>query len=299
MVVSPSSFPAQILPIDFEEALRAATQRVLSAPTPRALAESIRYSLLAPGKRIRPRLTLACGRMLDLSREAILPPAIAIEMIHCFTLIHDDLPCLDNDDLRRGQPSNHKKFGEATALLAGDSLVAMAFEQLTAAAPHVGAPELIAALRRLAEALGPQGLCGGQSAELELGEKATRRDVEAVHRAKTGALFSAALLIPRDFAGVSPESTPGMALDLFARELGCAFQVADDLEDAPQPGDEASERGSILRFQSRSEAARDAIRRVRAGGDALSACWKRGADPLLHLATELTSRIERLAATTD
>ena len=96
--------------------------------TPPHLQESIRYSLLSPGKRIRPRLLLASGQMLDVPHQALLPAAIAVEMVHCFTLIHDDLPCMDNDDFRRGIPTNHKKFGESLALLAGDSLMALAID---------------------------------------------------------------------------------------------------------------------------------------------------------------------------
>lgn len=238
-----------------ETALSDALARLLPG-TPASLADSIRYSLLAPGKRIRPRLALAAAQVLGTPIEAALRAALALEMIHCFTLIHDDLPCMDDDDLRRGQPTNHRKFGEATALLAGDALIGLAMQTCLESAEWVGAQQVQAAIRRLAWILGPSGVAGGQALELELGGLAgpdyapsarspiQRADIERLHRAKTGYLFEAALLLPADLAGLtleSPQPPIVERLSVFAHQLGLSFQVMDDLEDWAQ--DQAERNG--------------------------------------------------------
>lgn len=247
---------------DLELELSKALDRHLAkkdGATPANLAESIRYSLLGPGKRIRPRLVLTTAEMLGLKREAALSAALALEMIHCFTLIHDDLPCMDDDDFRRGRPSNHKKFGEAVALLAGDGLIALAIDTLMDAEVHVTPTQLLAATRRMSWAMGTRGVIGGQAAESLLNDKSTAQDLRQMHAMKTGALFSAALLLPSDLSGIDPASSKGKALASFAAELGLAFQVADDLEDAAE---EKTDPTSILNYMTLEAALKDTLARL-------------------------------------
>lgn len=196
---------------------------------PSRLAESIRYSLLAPGKRVRPCLVLmaceACGGDL----EQALPAASAIEMVHCYSLIHDDLPAMDDDDLRRGRPTNHIQFDESTAILAGDGLLTLAFEVL---ARDLHPSELAAAcVLELAQAAGCVGMVGGQQADLE-GESnpdLTLAGLEAIHRRKTGALLCAALRMGGRIGGADPQTL--RSLTIYGESVGLAFQIADDLLD--------------------------------------------------------------------
>lgn len=262
---------------DLERALAQALDRHLNdrdGQTPANLAESIRYSLLAPGKRIRPRLTLACARMIGLDPAAALPAALAIEMIHCFTLIHDDLPCMDDDDFRRGRPSNHKVHGEALALLAGDALMMVALDTFAEAASGVRAPDFARALKRFAWASGPRGVIGGQAAESLLGARSKLPDLERMHAMKTGALFSASLLIPKDLAGIPDQGARGESIEHFAAALGLAFQVADDLDDDIEDAkNEAREPTSVLFYISAEQARTDTLRRLQAATQALCESW--------------------------
>lgn len=202
---------------------------------PARLSDAMSYSLMAGGKRLRPILTLwaaeACGAGGDLA----MPSAVALEMIHTYSLIHDDLPAMDDDDLRRGRPTCHKAFDEATAILAGDGLLTLAFEVIARyQKPAEAVPECVAIL---AEAAGPKGMVGGQMADLqaETRDDATLNELEAIHRRKTGALLSAALRLGATVAGASGYEKA--ALDRYGRNVGLAFQVVDDLLDAT--GDEA------------------------------------------------------------
>ena len=256
------------------------------------LIESIRYSLLAPGKRIRPRLLLACAEMLDLPVKQALPAAAALEMIHCFTLIHDDLPCLDNDDFRRGKPSNHKIFGESTALLAGDALIPLALEVFldSEAEPRV----LIKALKRLLWASGPRGVIGGQAAEMTLNEHSGLADLKQMHRQKTGALFAAALLIPKDLSGITDQSPQGLAISYFSDELGLAFQAMDDLHDQKQdqiPGTQAMKPLSILSHLSKAEVCKSTTEALHSAKDRLISLWGVKATPLAEAADEILNQI--------
>ena len=208
--------------------------------------------------------------MIGLATEAALPVALALEMIHCFTLIHDDLPCMDNDDFRRGLPSNHKKFGEAIALLAGDSLMPLATEVFLESFTHVPPPCFARGLARFTWAIGPRGVAGGQAAESLLGASSTLRDLYHMHELKTGALFTAALLIPKDLAGIEDSSPKGQAIAGFARELGIAFQVMDDLEDAPSDPGAPHAPTSVLHYQSAESSASEAHLRLSAACSGLS-----------------------------
>lgn len=275
--------------MDLELALKESLDRhfrLKNLKIPAHLEESIRYSLLAPGKRIRPRLLLACSEMIGLTFDAALPAALALEMVHCYTLIHDDLPCMDDDDFRRGMPSNHKKFGESTALLAGDALMAQAVDVFLDS--QVEPQRLTQGLRELVKAMGPKGVIAGQAAESELTSKSTLDDLESMHRLKTGALFSAALLIPKCFAGISDESPAGRSLIQFADELGLAFQVADDLEDQ-----EGSKPTSVLFYLSPEKASQRTIQRLQSASAALLEAWGQKAAGLKKIADEVILKIEK------
>ena len=199
------------------------------------LLEAMHYSLMAGGKRLRPILTMEFCRLCGGDTDAVLSAACGVEMLHTYSLIHDDLPCMDNDDLRRGKPSNHKVFGEATALLAGDALQALAFETVLSAPL---APER--ALRCgqiLTHAAGHAGICGGQQLDLEWeGCKLERDELMEIHLRKTSALIRAACLMGVAAAGGTPEQE--VAAARYADALGLAFQIRDDMLDVI--GDEAT-----------------------------------------------------------
>ena len=227
------------LPNHYTEALRQEIESALdsasqfSADCPDQLREAIRYSLLAPGKRLRPVLVLTACELCSTSerRHTALPAACAVEMIHAYSLIHDDLPAMDNDDLRRGLPTCHRKFDEATAILAGDALLALAFEMIGNLAP----PELAGrCCKELAAAAGACRLVGGQMEDM-LREKmignveSTLRAMEHVHHRKTGALMRVSLKLGGMIAG-APEQQLA-ALDEYGKYFGLAFQITDDLLD--------------------------------------------------------------------
>lgn len=256
------------------------------------LKEAVMYTLLSPGKRIRPRLVEASARLFHLKPEQYLPVSAAIEMFHAFSLIHDDLPCLDNDDMRRGKPSSHKAFGEAVALLAGDALLSLSIESLSKSFARVQPHWWHNGHKRFLRAIGPRGVIGGQAAELELGSEDTFEDVRSIHRQKTGALFEAAVLIPADFAGVPTNDASYIDLERFARTLGEAFQVMDDLEDVAQDASQVSR--SIFHYRPmqevlnelRTEAAATQKPLLNWGGD--------NARPLIDVAQEVLGRIDAL-----
>lgn len=192
------------------------------------LLDAMRYSLLAGGKRIRPILTLKCCEAAGGTLEQALPFACAVEMLHTYSLIHDDLPCMDDDDLRRGNPTNHKVYGECTATLAGDALQAAAFEVILSAPlpPQVTA----AAGLELARAAGALGMCGGQQLDME-GEKITLslEEVAWMNQLKTGCLLKAACVMGVLAAGVPMEDAKVSAAAAYAEAVGLAFQVKDDM----------------------------------------------------------------------
>jgi geranylgeranyl diphosphate synthase, type II len=209
-----------------EEALDSYTR--LSADCPPGLCEAVRYSLLAPGKRLRPRLVLMAAEACGGNIEAALPAAVAVEMIHAYSLIHDDLPCMDDDDMRRGRPTCHKAFGEALAVLAGDALLTMAFEVLA----RDVRPARVAAdcCLELARAAGPAALVGGQADDLD-GTNGTADigRLEAIHRRKTGAMFQVSIRLGAMIARGSRRQRS--ALERYGQRVGLAFQITDDLLD--------------------------------------------------------------------
>ena len=200
------------------------------AAAPPRLIEAIAYSILAGGKRLRPTLIIesasACGGD-DGARKIALSAAAAMELIHTFSLVHDDLPAMDNDDLRRGRPTNHKVFGEALAILAGDAMVTMAFELLATDAP----PPLVAPMiRELASGSGPCGMIGGQVLDMD-GEhrRLSLDELQRLHRMKTGALLMSSCRLGAMAAAASPSQLD--AVTHFGEHLGLAFQIVDDILD--------------------------------------------------------------------
>ncbi|PCM43825.1 (2E,6E)-farnesyl diphosphate synthase [Marinobacter sp. ANT_B65] len=221
--------------VDFLETCRTRvdaelSHRIESSSASERLQEAMRYSVLGGGKRIRPALSLAAANALGLSDDTALVPACAVELIHAYSLVHDDLPAMDNDELRRGRPTAHIAFDEATAILAGDALQALAFEWL-ADAPGIEASARLAMIKELARASGHHGMVGGQAIDLEsVGKSLTLAQLENMHRHKTGALIEASVRIGAlATPGVSEHSLN--ALTSYAKALGLAFQVQDDLLD--------------------------------------------------------------------
>ena len=217
----------------------AALDRLLAAPEglEARVYEAMRYSALAPGKRLRPLLVLAAARLFGVAQRSALQVAAAIEMVHAYSLIHDDLPAMDNSDLRRGRPTCHKQFDEATAVLAGDGLLTMAFEVLADPDTH-GDPavrcELVAAL---AQAAGAAGMVGGQMIDL-IAEKMSLDigQITRLQRMKTGALIAFSCEAGAILAKAPGE--PRHALRGYAHDLGLAFQIADDLLDVEGSAEE-------------------------------------------------------------
>jgi len=199
---------------------------------PPSIHEAMRYSVFAGGKRIRPILCLESARIFDTDVNAAHFPACAIEFIHTYSLIHDDLPALDNDDLRRGKPTNHKKFGEATAILAGDALLTLAFETIGAA--PVDGNRRVAMLTEISQAAGTvNGMVGGQVADLEAeGQPPNATTLEYIHLSKTAALIRASVTSGAICAGASPEDIA--RLRTFGESIGLLFQVMDDILDVEE-----------------------------------------------------------------
>ena len=196
---------------------------------PAMLHGAMRYSALAGGKRFRPVLVYATGRALGIDEEQLGPIAAAIEIIHAYSLIHDDLPAMDDDDLRRGLPTCHKAFDEATAILAGDALQALAFEVLARGLPEEN-PGSLEIVRLIATACGSTGMAGGQALDLgAVGRQISVQELETMHRLKTGALIRASVAAPCLLAGVGREICD--AVSRYGDCIGLAFQVHDDILD--------------------------------------------------------------------
>jgi len=234
--------------------------------------EAIRYSIFAGGKRLRPILCLAAAEVVGGSSHKVMPVACALEMIHTYSLIHDDLPAMDNDDFRRGQPTNHKVFGEAIAILAGDALVTEAFGLIARLPVKDGIdPErILQVIRLVVKAAGYRGMIGGQTIDLECENRTVSlATVEYMHVLKTGALISASLEAGAILGGGSPEQVALMTR--YGHHLGLAFQITDDLLDiegdaelmGKQPGSDAAKNKmtypALLGVARSKEAAREHV----------------------------------------
>ena len=227
------------MPENFKHRIAAYTERVdgrleaaLPQPTasPERLHHAMRYAVFNGGKRVRPLLVYAAGECLDVDARLLDAPAVAIELIHAFSLVHDDLPAMDDDDLRRGKPTVHKAYDEATAILAADALQPLAFSVLSAlegVTPDVA----LALVRLLADACGSTGMTGGQSIDLAAeGKILSASELEHMYALKTGALIHAAIVSPSLLRPDMPADS-ATALDKFGRNIGIAFQIKDDMLD--------------------------------------------------------------------
>ncbi|MBU6493535.1 MAG: polyprenyl synthetase family protein [Burkholderiales bacterium] len=199
---------------------------------PTRLHEAMRYAVLGGGKRVRPLLCHAAGELMQALPEVLDRAACALEMIHAYSLVHDDLPCMDDDALRRGKPTVHVQYDEATALLVGDALQTQAFVLLSEPVPALAAGQTAALVHELALASGSLGMAGGQAIDLEsVGKRLTRDQLETMHRMKTGALLRASVRMGAG-CGRALVDDEAAALDAYAGAIGLAFQVVDDILDA-------------------------------------------------------------------
>ena len=213
------------------EKVEAALDQSISVVYPEKIYDAMRYSLLAGGKRLRPILCLATCELTGGTIEMAMPTACALEMIHTMSLIHDDLPAMDNDDFRRGKPTNHKVFGDDIAILAGDGLLAYAFEYVAVHTQGVPAERLLSVVARLGHAVAATGLVGGQVVDLdsEGDTEVTLEKLNFIHTHKTGALLEASVVSGAELA--SADSAAIRQLTRYARNIGLAFQIIDDVLD--------------------------------------------------------------------
>ena len=253
------------------DAVRASIEEALTellpsrSPIAQPLVDAMRYAALGGGKRLRPMLTCASCMAFGGRLEDALPPACAVELIHAYSLAHDDLPAMDDDALRRGKPSCHAAYGEAVAILVGDALQALAFE-LLAGAPAGSAANRVAAVRLLAEGVGWRGMVGGQAFDMASeGQQLGLAELKALHAAKTGALLSAAVQIGALFANAS-EAQMAVAKG-FGDRVGLSFQIIDDVLDVtsdtatlgkPAGSDQQADKSTFVALMSWGEARQEA-----------------------------------------
>ena len=230
-------------------------------PVDKTLTEAMEYSLMAGGKRLRPVLLMAAADALGADGTRFLKTACAIEMIHSYSLIHDDLPAMDNDDYRRGKPTNHKVYGAGMATLAGDALLTLAFEVMLR--QQDAAPEtLVQVVREMSMAAGPDGMVGGQALDMESeGRQIDKETLRRMHMGKTGALFRAAIRSGAVLAGANEKQLD--ALTAYAEKFGLAFQITDDILDVvgdetvigkPVGSDEKNHKSTYVTLNSLEEA---------------------------------------------
>ncbi len=217
-----------------------ALDKSLEATEPQVvkIIESMKYSLMAGGKRIRPVLAIAACEMFEGNVDSVMPTAVALEMIHTMSLIHDDLPSMDDDDMRRGKPTNHVLYGEDVAILAGDALLSESFEHVARFTKGIPAERTVEVIRRLGNSVGAYGLAGGQVMDLECENKegTTREDLEWIHMHKTAALLKVAVAAGAIVGGANEEDVK--ACELYAEKIGLAFQIADDILDVTATSEE-------------------------------------------------------------
>ncbi len=227
--------------------VRAKVDRILAGLLPatgrpeRRLFDAMRYAALGPGKRLRPFLVAASADLFGLKEQFALRCGAAVELVHCYSLVHDDLPAMDDDDLRRGRPTVHAAWDEATAILTGDALQTLAFEVLADARTHPSAVVRLNLIAGLARAAGAEGMCGGQMLDMLAAHTDFKYgEIARLERMKTGALITFCCQAGALLGGAPPEAE--RALTAFAQDLGFAFQIADDLIDADGSEDEAGKR---------------------------------------------------------
>ena len=304
---SPESVPSSgELPatFDFAAYLKLSRDRVeialdgsMGPERPESLRDAMRYSLLAGGKRLRPILCLAACELVGGSWELAMPTAVALEMIHTMSLIHDDLPAMDNDDLRRGRPTNHKVYGDAMAILAGDAMLSRAFEMVAVRSANVPADRLLRVVGELALVSGAPGLVGGQVVDLESEGKAVDLEtLEYIHLHKTAALLRACVVTGALIGGASDQQLEAMRT--YANGIGLAFQIIDDILDVTASSEVLGKTAGKDLLADKTtypkllglEASREkALQLVRESKAALEP-WHDKAAPLLALADYVASR---------
>ena len=257
----------------------------------------MRYSLLAGGKRLRPILCLAACELAGSDPEKAIPTAVALEMIHTMSLIHDDLPSMDNDDLRRGRPTNHKVYGDAIAILAGDALLTRAFEMVSIRTSGIPAERLLKVVGELSLVSGAPGLVGGQVVDLESeGKEVDLETLEYIHLHKTGALLKACVICGAFIGGASEELIK--ALRIYARGIGLAFQIIDDILDVTSSSevlgktagkDLVADKTTYPKLLGLDESRKRANQLIIEAKGVLEP-WKNKAAPLLALADYITNR---------
>lgn len=280
-----------------EAALEAYLPPVTSRPG--TLHDSIRYSVLAPGKRLRPILVLAGAQAVSGSDcdEMVMRTACALECIHAFSLIHDDLPCMDNDDYRRGRLTNHKVYGDAMALLAGDALMVFAFQLIAENIDTVPADRLLPALRLVSIASGTWGMVGGQVVDMESqGQDVTTETLQYIHGHKTGALLTVSVVAGAILAGATEEQLD--ALRAYGAHSGLAFQIADDILDVtgdqdkigkPVGSDEERDKATYPKLYGLEESRRRAHSEVELALKSLE-LFDESAEPLRAIARYIVER---------
>ena len=265
---------------------------------PTTLHEAMRYSVLGGGKRVRALLAYAAGEFCGADLATIDLPAASVELIHAFSLVHDDMPCMDDDALRRGKLSTHKKYGDAIALLVGDALQSLAFQLISQNKSLENATQKLQMLHLLALASGSRGMAGGQAIDLEsIGIPLTREELEQMHIHKTGALIRAAALLGA-YSSVKEDEDKLKAIDHFAKAIGLAFQVVDDILDAEADtqtlgktaGKDAQHNKSTYVTILGLSAAKQLASELHANAMAALSYYGREADLLRQLATFITHR---------
>ncbi len=277
--------------------VESALDESLGPENPETLRESMRYSLLAGGKRLRPILCLAACELAGGNSDQAIPTAVALEMIHTMSLIHDDLPSMDNDDLRRGRPTNHKVYGDAIAILAGDALLTRAFEMVAIRTQGVSSERLLKVVGELSLVAGAPGLVGGQVVDLQCeGKKVDLETLEFIHLHKTGALLKACVTCGGLIGGAQEDLLN--ALGIYARGIGLAFQIIDDILDVTASSevlgktagkDLIADKTTYPKLLGLDESRRRANELVNKSKKALEP-WKDSAAPLFALADYITNR---------
>ncbi len=295
---------AVIPPFDFTAYLAKARNRVeaaldesLGPERPNHLREAMRYSLLAGGKRLRPILCLASCELTGESSDKAMPTAVAIEMIHTMSLIHDDLPAMDNDDLRRGRATNHKVYGDAIAILAGDALLTRAFEMVALRSNDVCSSRLLKVVGELSLVSGAPGLVGGQVEDLQCeGKEVDLETLEFIHIHKTGALLKASVVCGALIGGA--EDALLSALRTYAKGIGLAFQIVDDILDVTASSevlgktagkDLVADKTTYPKLLGLDESRKRAKELIQQSKDVIQP-WKKKASPLIALADYIISR---------
>ncbi len=269
-----------------DDALNAFLPRLGEKPA--LLHKAMRYSVFTGGKRIRPILCLAACEAAGANYRKAIKPACAIELLHTYTLIHDDLPCMDDDDYRRGKPTSHKVFGEAIAVLTGDALQAEAFNLASKTMPP--APySSTSIVSELASAAGSHGVVGGQIADiLANGKKISKKEIEYIHLNKTASLFIAAIKMGAIAGGADKKNL--RALSTYAVNIGMAFQITDDILDADEAKGQAMDETSCIGIYNRDEAFEICVSHIGKAKSAIASIHPRFTAPLMCIADKILRR---------